>query len=212
MKNTKYKNILTAATTLLMSVTACHQAISQTLEVPTAGQILKQTLPEEYPLKISENQSTDIPSPSLLKEQPGGMKVQLTSIQFSGNTVYSNSELATVIGDIRGQEFDLGQLRGLANVISEHYRNNLTYASDKLDESNPEIGDNKENITAEISEDPEESSLRDVMEEIHKLIGMENIKEDIYNTRGVMIDSKKEGVWLYFLNKNNIQKIKSYKF
>lgn len=124
MKNTKYKNILTAATTLLMSVTACNQAISQTLEVPTAGQILKQTLPEEYPLKISENQSTDIPSPSLLKEQPGGMKVQLTSIQFSGNTVYSNSELATVIGDIRGQEFDLGQLRGLANVISEHYRNN----------------------------------------------------------------------------------------
>ncbi len=62
---------------------------------------------------------------------------------------------------------------------SEHYQNNLKYASDKLAESNPGISDDKEKVSTEISEDPEESSLRNVMKEIHKLIGMENIKEDI---------------------------------
>ncbi len=61
----------------------------------------------------------------------------------------------------------------------EHYQNNLKYASNKLAESNLEISDDKENVTTEISEYPRESSLRDVMEEIHKLVGMENIKEDI---------------------------------
>ena len=96
-------------------------ALAQT--APDAGQVLQQQqqqvpqLPREVPALTMQ------PAP-LAQALPGGQQVTLQGVAITGNTVFSAEALAAVLGEVVGQSFDLGGLRGLANRISEHYRTN----------------------------------------------------------------------------------------
>jgi hemolysin activation/secretion protein len=48
----------------------------------------------------------------------------LKKVEFSGNTVYSNDELNKIIADKVGTYIELGQMKDLMNLITNHYTNN----------------------------------------------------------------------------------------
>ena len=87
-----------------------------------AGRILQEVLPERVepapaPLVLP------LEAQALSDIAPGGETVEVSSIVFEGNTVYSQDTLMAVLGDeVLGQAYDLGGLRDLANRISVFYR------------------------------------------------------------------------------------------
>lgn len=52
------------------------------------------------------------------------MAVPLTSLLFTGNTVFSQAQMQAVLPDATGKPYDLAGLRGLADRIGAHYRAN----------------------------------------------------------------------------------------
>lgn len=96
---------------------------SAAVELPNAGQVLKQNTVLESDTLIRQ-EGIDFDSPTLLDETSNGVKIALQRVVFQGNTVYSNDELITILGDVTQKRFDLGGLRGLANKISDYYRSN----------------------------------------------------------------------------------------
>ncbi len=53
---------------------------------------------------------------------PGGVKVKAASFKITGNTVFSEAELAGLLAGLVGQELDLAGLDGAASTISQYYR------------------------------------------------------------------------------------------
>lgn len=87
---------------------------------PDAGRLLQETAPTLQAPKPSP--ALTISPPALADSLPGGAQVQLKSVHLSGNTRFTESQLIAVLGQAVGQTYDLAGLKGLANRISEHYR------------------------------------------------------------------------------------------
>jgi len=105
---------LLLATTLLA---AASPAWSQT--APDAGRVLQELaqpldLPTESPSVAVEPQ----PAPPT---GPSGTKVSVQSVIITGNTLYCEDDLRGILGDLSGQTYDLGGLRGLASQLSAFY-------------------------------------------------------------------------------------------
>lgn len=87
---------------------------------PDAGQLLRE---QQRPLEApSAGVTLTLPEPGSAVVSPGGMSVMLQAVTFSGNTVFSQAELAGVTGPVRGREFDLAGMYALADKVSAHYR------------------------------------------------------------------------------------------
>lgn len=87
---------------------------------PDAGRILQETAPRlEVPKPSPSLGIQPLPLPDIL---PGGAQIELNAIRISGNTRFSEADLRALLGELSGKSFDLGGLRSLANLISEHYR------------------------------------------------------------------------------------------
>ncbi|MDI1261262.1 ShlB/FhaC/HecB family hemolysin secretion/activation protein [Aquabacterium sp.] len=90
-------------------------------QAPDAGQTLQQLQPTA-PSAPKPARAIDIQGPALAPTLPGGMQVSLQTVRFSGNTVFSDSALQAVVGDVSGKPFDMAQLRALVEAVNQHYR------------------------------------------------------------------------------------------
>lgn len=90
---------------------------------PDAGQTLQQQ--RVAPQLPRPGATVDMPPPAgSAPVVPGGPQVVVQAVQFTGNSIYSSSQLTAVLGDALGRSHDLAGLRGLAERISAHYRAN----------------------------------------------------------------------------------------
>ena len=102
------------------TVWALSCAAAQAQTAPDAGRLLQeQSRPPELPQPA---QGITIQSPPLQMTPGGGAQVVVQSINFTGNTRFSAAQLQAVLADSLGKPLDLAGLRGLTNLISEHYR------------------------------------------------------------------------------------------
>lgn len=108
------RTLLGAAVALAFSTATLAQL------APDAGRTLREQQPAPEAPKPSPSIVIDAPKPA--PAQPGGLRVSIETVQFSGNTVFGEAELREVLGDLRGRTFDLAELRELADRISAHYR------------------------------------------------------------------------------------------
>ncbi len=91
-------------------------------QAPDAGQTLQQQ--QQVPQLPRTGPAINIQPPATATVAPGGAEVALSSVSVAGASVFSEADLLAVLGDVTGQRYDLAGLRGLAERISAHYRDN----------------------------------------------------------------------------------------
>lgn len=89
-------------------------------QAPDAGRALQETAP--HPLNAPRpTQELNIMPRAETAIAPGGQTVRIQAVRISGNTVFSEAELLTVLGDVAGN-YDLAGLQQLAQRLTGHYR------------------------------------------------------------------------------------------
>lgn len=107
--------------TLALALGLAFPALAQ--QVPDAGQVLQETLPPSLQAPRPAPGVSVQPSAEAVI-LPGGQTVTLAGVKFSGNSIFTEAQLLAVLGEVKGQAFDLAGLRSLASRVSEHYRAN----------------------------------------------------------------------------------------
>ena len=87
---------------------------------PDSGRILQQE--RMAPPPPIPSPTLEILSPGFKAVQPGGAKVRVKEVKFTGNSVYSSAQLAAVLGRVGGQALDLAGLQALARKVTVFYR------------------------------------------------------------------------------------------
>lgn len=103
----------------LVALLGSSGALAQSL--PDAGRTLRELSPPVEPPKPSKPLDL-LPPDTGQAVAPGGPQVELQSVSFRGNTVFSEAQLRAVLGELSGRRFDLAGLRGLAARITAHYQ------------------------------------------------------------------------------------------
>lgn len=88
---------------------------------PDAGQILQQSQPATQ-TPSAPSVTLDLAGEQLTEPDAGGQQVTLQRIDFRGNTRFDDAQLQAVLGEAANQSQDLASLQGLANTISQFYR------------------------------------------------------------------------------------------
>jgi hemolysin activation/secretion protein len=92
---------------------------------PNAGDVFR-TAKERAPVPPSEANGATLPQPK--EGSPvvpkGGLSVEVKSVRFEGNTVYSSSQLVGLLKERLGHRLDMADMKSLARRISDHYREN----------------------------------------------------------------------------------------
>jgi hemolysin activation/secretion protein len=108
---------------LLALVPALCAAVApvQAQQPPDAGQILQQLSPRQL---APSQPGPVITLPAALPDTalPGGTKVAVTAVRFTGNTVLTSEALLAGLGEFSGQSYDLAGLKALANRVADGYR------------------------------------------------------------------------------------------
>lgn len=66
-----------------------------------------------------------VPAPSIQQTKEGGVKlVVLKNVEFEGNTVYSDAELASAASGFIGKKVSFNELATIANTVTRKYRDN----------------------------------------------------------------------------------------
>ena len=105
---------------LVAAMALANAAWAQT--PPDAGQLLQEQ--RRAPELPAPAPALSIEAPAIQPTAPGGTQIGVRQVLFNGNTVFSQDELQTVLGDLTGSAYDLAGLRNLADRITLHYRNN----------------------------------------------------------------------------------------
>ena len=118
------KFLISAFTLAVLTPEASAQAIP-----PDSGQIQRDTAKSNLagPVtskikalpKLAEAHIPDIPL--------GGTEVLIKSIKFTGNTVYTNDELLTLVADYLNKKHNLEGIRAMGNVVNNYYHENGYY-------------------------------------------------------------------------------------
>jgi len=116
-----YRN---ASSTSLLSLALISAGTAYGQTPPDAGLIYQEsqqdTLSPQQPsvdIKLEGQQLKD--------REAGGVEVEISKIEFSGNTSFSSDQLLTVLGEETfDKTYDLSGLQALANRISKFYRTN----------------------------------------------------------------------------------------
>ena len=85
-----------------------------------AGQTTQENRPA--PIAPTAKPGLNIEPPSLLETLPGGDTVVVESLVVEGATIFEQATLVQAAGLEAGRRYDLAGLRGLANLISQYYR------------------------------------------------------------------------------------------
>ena len=89
----------------------------------TAGGALRDL--ETRPLDLPPEPPADTPTltpPPATEQTAGGQTVNILGFRFTGNTAFSDDQLAALLLDLSGQAFALGQLQQAADRITAWYR------------------------------------------------------------------------------------------
>ncbi|SEA35166.1 Hemolysin activation/secretion protein [Desulfuromusa kysingii] len=111
-----YKTLLL----LILSLLAAFPAIAQT--PPDAGRTLQEL--REPPQLRPPDQGLVITPQATAAAAPGGPKVELRQITFHGHSCFNDEQLAAVISDSLGDQYDLAGLRNIAGQITRYYQSN----------------------------------------------------------------------------------------
>lgn len=87
---------------------------------PDAGRVLQEQA--EPPVLPRESPALKIETPPDAETPSGGATVVLAAVQFEGNAALSAALLESKLGRITGRPYDLAGLRGLAERVSQLYR------------------------------------------------------------------------------------------
>ena len=88
-----------------------------------AGRLLEQVRPAlQAPAPARENGLVAPPAPTQ-SIAPGGERVSIQRLEFTGHTVFSREQLIEALKQPEGKSYDLSGLQGLADALSDLYRN-----------------------------------------------------------------------------------------
>ena len=107
-------------TKLSVAVGLTLSSLAHAQVAPDAGQTLQQ---QQQPVAPPVPQpGIDIARPSPSRPAPGGMTVNVGTIVFQGNTVFTSAQLDAVLADAKSKPLDMAGLWALADRVSDHYR------------------------------------------------------------------------------------------
>jgi len=87
---------------------------------PDAGRLTRELQP---PVELPRpGVSVTLPSMPRDAVAPGGLRITLRAVAFTGNTVFTQQQLAAVLAPAIGKPHDLAGLYALADQVSEYYR------------------------------------------------------------------------------------------
>ena len=85
--------------------------------------VTNQPLQGSVPPQPMESSPSVVPhAPAKKTSAPAGVRVTLSSVEFSGNTLFDSATLRHALGSIAGRQFDMAGLNNLANTIVGYYR------------------------------------------------------------------------------------------
>jgi hemolysin activation/secretion protein len=115
---TNNNKILTLA---LIAAGVVSPVYAQTV-APDSGRLNREL--QERPIEAPRTPSVNIELPQAAPEtvQPGGLKVTLNEVKFTGNTVFDHARLAGELQPMLGKPYDLAGFYDLAQRVSEFYR------------------------------------------------------------------------------------------
>jgi hemolysin activation/secretion protein len=109
---------------IVVAMLSLASAVAIGQQRPDAGQILEQQTRE--PLRLPPPPDDDVrprpPDPKPALPVSPTLKIQVTKFTFSGNTLYSDAELAEVVKEFVGKELDFEGLNDAANKVRAHHR------------------------------------------------------------------------------------------
>ena len=119
------RRTLARSLAFVVSVLACASVVAQAPQQPQrpdAGQILEQT---RQPLRLPPPQEPVLPKPP--EPQPAlpaapQLRVKVQQFTFSGNTLYSETQLQPVVQEFIGKELDFEGLNEAATKVRAYYR------------------------------------------------------------------------------------------
>jgi len=122
MRLTRNKILLTILFVLALMI--FFRPFTATAQVPPdPGTILQDILlPEIRPLEPSVDFTPQ--GQAITDITPGGTVIEMRKLRITGNSVFSEEEILSAVGDVSGKSFDLAGLRTIANRVSIFYRTN----------------------------------------------------------------------------------------
>jgi hemolysin activation/secretion protein len=106
--------------TTVLALTLCATT-ALAADRPDSGQLLRESTPP--PALKPHQQPPVIPKPAEKKEQtPSGVRVKVSGFTFSGNTIFTSTELSALLADYIGKELTLAELNNAAALITTAYR------------------------------------------------------------------------------------------
>lgn len=96
-------------------------SLSQAAPIPNAGELLQQIEKEQRPQLPEQTLPKIISEPQKLAPT-GGVKITVKKFNFSGNTLFSNEELASVLAGYLHRPLSFIGLQKASSAIAEHYR------------------------------------------------------------------------------------------
>ena len=106
---------------------------------PDAGRLTREL--QQPVMPSSPSAPIVLPAQSQERVAPGGLRIRINSVLFSGNTVFSQAELAAVVAPAMGKAYDLAGIYALADQVSEFYRSKgFVFASVFVPENGLEDG------------------------------------------------------------------------
>ena len=107
---------------LMLSLMVTASAMSQ--NIPNAGQSVQQQM--QSPLQPPQTSAPiQFPSPSgagaVSAGVPSSVRLTLQSIKLTGNSVFSEESLLSIVGDVKDKTFAFQDLEGIAERIADYY-------------------------------------------------------------------------------------------
>lgn len=89
-------------------------------QVPDAGRLLQETRPAPSlpPREAPKIGIEEAPAAAA----PDGARIHVARLRITGATLFSESDLHTLVADAEGKELSLGELRALAERVTQYYR------------------------------------------------------------------------------------------
>ena len=116
----KTKN--TCLTLALITAGVVTPVYAQTVAPPPDAGRLQRELQQAPPAPQKPSTGVTVPQAPREKVAPGGLRVTLNQVAFSGNTVFDSARLASVVQGAMGQSYDLAGFYALADQVAEFYR------------------------------------------------------------------------------------------
>ncbi len=112
---------MTASLNILPFILAFTASTTFAANLPDAGQLLKESTPR--PSFVPQHALPDHQKQiSQGKQHQSTTRITVTGFTFTGNTLFSDSELSTLMADYKGQELTLTELDHAALTITNAYR------------------------------------------------------------------------------------------